>query len=56
MLKRNFVNVHSNTATARSAKVRTGWPYIDDFGIFYGFRDVLILNNIDQNQRSSERP
>ena len=35
MLKRNSVNVHSNTTTARSAKVRTGWPYIlGDFGIF----------------------
>ena len=34
MLKRNSVNVHSNTTTARSAKVRTGWPYIGDFGNF----------------------
>ena len=28
MLKRNSVNVHSNTTTARSAKGRTGWPYM----------------------------
>ena len=36
MLKRNSVNVHSNTTTARSAKVRTGWPYIlGDFGNFF---------------------
>ena len=35
MLKRNSVNVHSNTTTARSAKVRTGWPYIGDFGYFF---------------------
>ena len=28
MLKRNYVNVHSNKTTARSAKVRTGWPYM----------------------------
>ena len=28
MLKRNSVNGHSNTNTARSAKVRTGWPYM----------------------------
>ena len=33
MLKGNSVNVHSNTTTVRSAKVRTGWPYIlGDFG------------------------
>ena len=37
MLKRNSVNVHSNTTTARSAKVRTGWSYIlGDFGNLYG--------------------
>ena len=36
MLKRNSVNVHSNTNTARSAKVRTGWPYtLGDFGNFF---------------------
>ena len=36
MLNRNSVNVHSNTTTARSAKVRTGWPYIlGDFGNFF---------------------
>ena len=36
MLKRNSVNVHSNTNTACSAKVRTGWPYIlGDFGNFF---------------------
>ena len=36
MLKRNSVNVHSNTTTARSAKVRTVWPYIlGDFGNFF---------------------
>ena len=36
MLKRNSVNVHSNTTTARSAKVRTGWPYtLGDFGDFF---------------------
>ena len=34
ILKSNFVNVYSNTTTARSAKVRTGWPYIGDFGNF----------------------
>ena len=35
MLKRNSVNGHSNTTTARSAKVRTGWPSIlGDFGFF----------------------
>ena len=34
MLKRNSVNVHSNTTKARSAKVRTGWPYIGGFGNF----------------------
>ena len=28
MLKCNSVNVHSNTTTARSAKMRTGWPYM----------------------------
>ena len=33
MLKGNSVNVHSNTTTAHSAKVRTGCPYIlGDFG------------------------
>ena len=36
MLKRNSVNVHSNTTTARSAKVRTVWPYIlGDFANFF---------------------
>ena len=36
MLKRNSVNVHSNTTTARSAKLRTGWPYmLGDFGVFF---------------------
>ena len=36
MLKRNSINVGSNTTTARSVKVRTGWPYIlSEFGIFF---------------------
>ena len=36
MLKRNSINVHSNTTTARPTKVRTGWPYIlGDFGNFF---------------------
>ena len=36
MLKCNSVNGHSNTTTARSAKVRTGRPFIlGDFGIFF---------------------
>ena len=35
MWKCNSVNGHSNTTTARSAKVRTGWPYVlGDFGHF----------------------
>ena len=38
MLKRNSVNDHSNTTTARSAKVRNCWPYIlGDFGHFFSY-------------------
>ena len=51
MLKRNSVNVHSNTTTARSAKLRTGWPYmLGDFGnLLNGFantsrRASIVLN------------
>ena len=35
MLRRKSVNVHSNTTTARSAKVRTSWPYIGDLRNFF---------------------
>ena len=49
MLKRNSVNVHSNTTTARSAKVRTVWPYIlGDFANFFNClaKSLRVLLNI----------
>ena len=51
MLKSNSVNVHWNTTTARSAKVRTGWPYIGDFGNFFnGLAESLrVLRSIALN-------
>ena len=49
MLKRNSVNVHSNTTTTRFAKVRTGWPYIGYFGFFF--------NGLTKSPRASiDRP
>ena len=35
MLERNSINVHSNTRPSRTANLRTGWPYLGDFGIFF---------------------
>ena len=47
MLKLNSVIVHLNATTDRSAKVRTGWPYIlGDFGNLWKFivHQSIVLN------------
>ena len=50
MLKRNSVNVHSNTTTARSAKVRTGWPYVIFENFFKGLaKSPRVLRSIFLN-------
>ena len=47
MLKRKSSKVHSNTTTARSAKVRTGWPY----RVFS--HDVMVAILVSQNNETA---